>query len=171
MKCVSINSLTFSSLAVLILFMAFILEGIGNELLSGADDAFFYEGLRSDNKIYSYSKIRGKIQLISAFSLGLSTFVGGLLYSISIYLPYVLQSIVLLILMGLIMITQDHHTNIEANDKSVFSSLRVFKDMLNVSKVTFFFIFSALIAALINVVFSFLPSYVEKIGFNAHLMD
>lgn len=53
-----------------LLAVSFALEGVGNALLSGADEALFYEGIREDGDEQLYGKIRGNRQLIGSIVLG-----------------------------------------------------------------------------------------------------
>lgn len=154
-----------------ILMVAFILDGVGNAFLSGADDALFFEALRSEGKQESYGKIRGKLQLICALTLGGATFLGGGLYSIKIYLPYLVQSFTLLCSTIIIMVTPDNQSLTVENqfrkDTTKFKELfSVFHRMIKSSRILFMFIFTTVTVSTINVVFAFLPNYFSKIGFS-----
>ena len=72
---------------------AFLLEGVGNALLSGADEALFFEAIRRDGRAKQYAKIRGEAQFIGAIVVGAATFLGGVLYAINRVLPYFFQSL------------------------------------------------------------------------------
>lgn len=169
--------LTFSSNLVTdeyvyyIILCSFVLEGVGNAFLSGADDALFFESLRSEGKEESYGKIRGKLQLISALTLGLATFVGGGLYGITRYLPYIIQSLTLLGSMIIIISIPENQKytrdNFNQNEGSKFKDLlSVFHRMLQSSRILFMFVFTTVIVSTINVVFALLPDYFSKIGFS-----
>ncbi|BDZ29839.1 MFS transporter [Lactiplantibacillus sp. WILCCON 0030] len=154
------------------LLISFIAEGVGNALLSGADDALFYEAIRDEGKEKQYGKIRGKMQLFTAIATGLATFLGGYFYSIQLFLPYLMQS--LMLVLGLIVLLTIKNTNNPSQDNkeidsspSLMSILTVFKEMLNASNVFFMFIFTTLIVAMVNAVFSLLPAYVSKLGFSS----
>lgn len=169
--------LTFSSNLVTdeyvyyIILCSFVLEGVGNAFLSGADDALFFESLRSEGREESYGKIRGKLQLISALTLGLATFVGGGLYGITRYLPYIIQSLTLLGSMIIIISIPENQKytrdNFNQNEGSKFKDLlSVFHRMLQSSRILFMFVFTTVIVSTINVVFALLPDYFSKIGFS-----
>lgn len=169
--------LTFSSNLVTdeyvyyIILCSFVLEGVGNAFLSGADDALFFESLRSEGKEESYGKIRGKLQLISAWTLGLATFVGGGLYGITRYLPYIIQSLTLLGSMIIIISIPENQKytrdDFNQNEGSKFKDLlSVFHRMLQSSRILFMFVFTTVIVSTINVVFALLPDYFSRIGFS-----
>ena len=169
--------LTFSSNLVTdeyvyyIILCSFVLEGVGNAFLSGADDALFFESLRSEGKEESYGKIRGKLQLISALTLGLATFVGGGLYGITRYLPYIIQSLTLLGSMIIIISIPENQKytrdDFNQNEGSKFKDLlSVFHRMLQSSRILFMFVFTIVIVSTINVVFALLPDYFSRIGFS-----
>lgn len=166
--------LTLSSILLMkdyVILGAFILEGVGNALLSGADDALFFESLRSEGKEESYGKIRGKLQLISALTLGIATFIGGGLYSITRYLPYFIQSFTLIGSMIIIISIPDNQKHaiedLNQNGVSKFKELfSVFHRLLKSTKILFMFAFTTVIVSAINVVFALLPDYFSKIGFS-----
>ena len=166
--------LTLSSILLMkdyVILGAFILEGVGNALLSGADDALFFESLRSEGKEESYGKIRGKLQLISALTLGIATFIGGGLYSITRYLPYFIQSFTLIGSMIIIISIPDNQKHaiedLNQNGVPTFKELfSVFHRLLKSTKILFMFAFTTVIVSAINVVFALLPDYFSKIGFS-----
>lgn len=47
---------------------------MGNALLSGADEALFFEAIRRDGLAKQYAKIRGEAQFIGAIVVGAATF-------------------------------------------------------------------------------------------------
>ena len=161
---------TKSHLGFFMLLGVFILEGIGNALLSGADDALFFEAMRNDGTPPTeYAKIRGRVQLAGAIATSVATVLGGVLYQYIKTLPYIFQSgflLVALVVIGSI----SEPTNIKTADTSkatnVISTLTVFKRMTHVPTVFFIFILSAFIMATINAVFSILPTYVSDLGYN-----
>ncbi|MEZ7594996.1 MFS transporter [Streptococcus sp. 27098_8_76] len=169
--------LTLSSILLMkdyVILGAFVLEGVGNALLSGADDALFFESLRSEGKEESYGKIRGKLQLISALTLGIATFIGGGLYSITRYLPYFIQSFTLIGSMIIIISIPDNqkHAIEDLNQNGVpkFKELfSVFHRLLKSTKILFMIAFTTVIVSAINAVFALLPDYFSKIGFSTSI--
>lgn len=156
------------------LLVAFILEGVGNALLSGSDDALFFELLRCEGKEESYGKVRGKLQLFSALTLGIATFIGGGLYSIARYLPYFIQSLTLIYSMLIILSIPENQKNVTVNSHqngvSKFKdSFSVFHRLLKSPRILFMFVFTTVIVSAINVVFALLPNYFSNIGFSASI--
>lgn len=157
----------------LILIIAFILEGIGNALLSGSDDALFYEGIRKEGQEKKYAKIRGNMQFISSITLGVATGIGGILYSYSSMLPYVCQSFTIIIAITIIANVKEIKTTVikkadSSNNKNmIMEIIKVFKEMTATTNIFFIFIFTVITVSVINSIFSFLPNYITKMGFNS----
>lgn len=152
-----------------ILLVVFIVEGIGNAFLSGADDALFFEALRSEGKQEIYGRIRGKMQLVCALALGIATFIGGLLYSIDVCLPYISQSVTVILSMLVILATpENRNLSSENSNKNESHRLKdlffVFYKVTKSSKILFMVLFTCIIVSAINVIFTFLPEYFSKIG-------
>lgn len=67
---ITMSSMSCSQSVVFpILIAAFVLEGVGNALISGADDALFYEGIREDGDEEKYGRIRGNMLCCGATGL------------------------------------------------------------------------------------------------------
>lgn len=170
---IMLSTLSFSkSVAFVLLIVAFVLEGIGNAFLSGADDALFYEAMRREGKEELYGKIRGQVQLIGAISVGIATFLGGVLYSINMVLPYLLQSVMVLCSMAILLTVKDANSHRSSNlnqqkVKPILSTLSVFKEMTQSANILFMFLFSTVTAAMVNAIFALLPDYVSKLGFSS----
>lgn len=170
---VIISTLNFSSsVNFSLLIISFVLEGIGNALLSGSDDALFYEAIRFEGKEELYGKIRGRVQLISAISIGVATFFGGVLYSFNKIFPYIFQSIMLLFSVIVLLTIKDAHFakgHIEdmSGKQTLKSILSVFKEMIHSSNIWFMFLFTTIVVAVVNAIFSLLPNYVSNIGFSS----
>lgn len=160
----------FESFPVLIL--AFTLEGIGDALLSGTDDAIFFETIRDEHQEKRYGKIRGNIQLISAIAMGIATLTGGILYSVDQFYPFLFQSLMLLLALMIIASINNKDKVREANrDTNLMQNLRdtlgVFKLLTKSSNIFFLFVYSSIIAAVVNAFFGLLPEYISKIGFTS----
>ena len=91
----------------ILIFISFAFEGIGNALLSGTDDALFFECLKMQKKDREYVKVRGNVQLISSVAIGVSTVIGGILYSIYTFIPYILQTLVIIIVICFVFTIQN----------------------------------------------------------------
>lgn len=164
---------TSNNFRYLILVIAFVLEGVGNALLSGSDDALFYEGIREEGQEKKYAKIRGNMQFISSITLGVATGIGGGLYSYSSILPYICQSFTIIIAIFIIVNVKELKTTaIKKADSSnkknmVMEIIKVFKEMTATTNIFFIFIFTVITVSVINSIFSFLPNYITKTGFNS----
>ncbi|AVK62869.1 MFS transporter [Lactobacillus sp. CBA3606] len=168
---VSIVWLT-KTVGFILLVISFIVEGIGNAFLSGADDALFFEAIRDEGKADKYGEIRGKMQLFTAIATGIATFLGGVLYEIGLFLPYLMQSMMLvcgLIVILTVQATADLSKQQPSTESSnrISSILAIFKAMLKSANICFMFVFATLIVAMVNAVFSLLPAYVSKLGFSS----
>ncbi|MFH5810889.1 MFS transporter [Companilactobacillus sp. FL22-1] len=172
-------SLVAKKYVFFVLIMSFVLEGIGNALLSGADDALFYEGIRKEGNEKQYDKIRGNMQLISSIILGIATFSGGFLYTLNFDLPYIFQSITFVIASIIILNTKeikkeslaDKNYNLNNSESTFIKSLKnvlsVFKEMVLSPNIFFLFIFTIITVSVVNAIFALLPDYISKIGFNS----
>lgn len=160
-----------SQFRYLILILSFIFEGFGNALLSGADDALFYEGIRSEGNEKKYAKIRGNMQLVSSITLGIATAVGGFLYSCNYLLPYLCQSFTIFLAIFIIINTVEIKINSTQNQKNnkniILEIVAVFREMTATSNIFFIFIFTVITASAINTIFAFLPNYIANIGFSS----
>ena len=150
----------------------FLLEGVGNALLSGADEALFFEAIRRDGLAKQYAKIRGEAQFIGAIVVGAATFLGGVLYAINRVLPYFFQSL-MVAFAGLVIFSVREDKRITATiekvkePSQVKNILTVFAEIKASTNVLFLFIFTALMSAMVNAIFAMLPAYFSKLGFSS----
>lgn len=155
----------------LMLTLAFVLDGIGNALLSGADDAIFFETMRDEHQEKRYGQIRGNMQFISAIAIGAATLTGGMLYAINSIYPFLLQSLMLLLALFIIASISQNKIVQTKDEDSLMQKIRnilgVFKLLTQSSNVFFLFIYSSIIAAVVNALFGLLPDYISKIGFSS----
>lgn len=86
--CYSFSS-TFSAF-----FMAEILLGIGQSLVSGADSALLYDTMLHYKKENEYLKYEGKVTMIGNFSEAFAGIFGGLLAASSLRLPFYCQTVI-----------------------------------------------------------------------------
>ena len=151
---------------------AFLLEGVGNALLSGADEALFFEAIRRDGLAKQYAKIRGEAQFIGAIVVGAATFLGGVLYAINRVLPYFFQSLMVAVA-GLVIFSVREDKRVTATiekvkePSQVKNILTVFAEIKASTNVLFLFIFTALMSAMVNAIFAMLPAYFSKLGFSS----
>ena len=76
--------------------LAEILIAIGGSLMSGADSAIMYDTLVELNRKDQYTRVEGKTYAIGNFSEGIAGLIGGtILASISLLLPFQIQTVIL----------------------------------------------------------------------------
>lgn len=163
-------SYLFTNFSFFILVMAFAIEGMGSALLSGADDALFFEELRNEGKESKYTQIRGQMQFCCAIVGGLATFIGGAFFEIDYRIPYLIQS--LLQLIAIIVILSLHETKSVITErkngtKEALERLSVFKNLLDAPQILFMFFFTTIIVSSVNAIFSFLPDYISEMGYSS----
>jgi MFS family permease len=155
----------------LVLF-AYILEGIGRAFISGSDDAFFYKKLKENNLEKLYGKIIGKVHLVCAIAIGAATFLGGIMYSYKPQIPYIGQMIFTFMAVLIVFFIKDEKYSFSKMDKH--KECRTLKKMFNEFKIvsknkesTFMVLFISFVFAVIPTIFSIMPNYLDKLGFNA----
>lgn len=72
-------------------FLAEILLGIGQSLVSGADSALLYDTMLHYNREEDYLKYEGKVTMVGNFSEAFAGIIGGLLATFSLRLPFYCQ--------------------------------------------------------------------------------
>ena len=77
--------------------------GVGITFLSGAEDAFFYESLQATGRGDVYTRLVGRVGAIFPGALALGSVAGGLLAAIDLVLPFLIASLVLLIMLGIVL--------------------------------------------------------------------
>lgn len=152
------------------LFIGFALEGVGNALLSGADDAIFYQLIRDEGYEKEYAKVRGRVQLTSALFLGVATFLGGVMYQLNYALPYFVQA--LMICGAVIVISTIPQEQVADQREEVTASntvrdiLSVFRLMASSANILYIFLYTTLVVSGVNALFSLLPEFVSQLGFS-----
>ena len=159
----------------LILSIAFGIEGIARALISGADTALFYQNIRAANLSDIYEKILGKYQLIGAVSVGVATFIGGVLYSINGELPYLMQALFTIVAVFLIVFVPENKEDIdlvelkELKDKHFSKTgkmLYEFKSVVKNSNAMYMVFFISFTFAVINTIFGLMPDHLNNFGFS-----
>jgi MFS family permease len=80
-----------------VLFLATVLGGLAESLLSGSLEAIVYDSHKQDGTEKNFSKALSTNNILFQFGLILGTVSGGYLYSISHTLPYILYAVLCLI--------------------------------------------------------------------------
>lgn len=73
-------------------FIAEILLGVGQSLISGADSALLYDTMQAYDREDEYLKYEGKVTMIGNFSEAIAGIFGGLLAASSLRLPFYCQA-------------------------------------------------------------------------------
>ncbi|MBN2807108.1 MAG: MFS transporter [Prolixibacteraceae bacterium] len=71
--------------------VAELILGIGQSFISGADSAMLYDTLKSEKRENEYLKYEGRVISVGNFSEAIAGILGGLLATISLRTPYVVQ--------------------------------------------------------------------------------
>lgn len=87
------NIFVYISNSFLMFFVAFCLAGIGNALISGTNNAFFYDTLLSAGKEKQYEKILSKLLKYYFISRIISSVAGAYMYHIDPKLPFLLTAL------------------------------------------------------------------------------
>lgn len=75
-------------------FLAEILLGIGQSLISGADSALLYDTMQEYKREGEYLKYEGKVTMVGNFSEAFAGVFGGLLATSSLRLPFYCQAVI-----------------------------------------------------------------------------
>lgn len=73
-------------------FLAEILLGTGQSMVSGADSALLYDTMLKNNRENEYLKYEGKVTMVGNFSEALAGIIGGFLATYSLRLPFYCQT-------------------------------------------------------------------------------
>lgn len=73
-------------------FLAEVLLGIGQSLISGADSALLYDSMQHYGREEEYLKYEGKVTMVGNFSEAFAGIFGGLLATVSLRLPFYCQA-------------------------------------------------------------------------------
>ncbi|MCF2140237.1 MAG: MFS transporter [Candidatus Lokiarchaeota archaeon] len=135
-------------------FIAGILLGLSDSLISGAERALFYDTLKELGRESQYIKYIGRRDLFTAFSIILSSILGGVTYSINISLPFYLHGIASLI--AAIFIFSMIEPNESENQKSIAAQFQLITHSLSFtwkSKIVRFLLFFNILVLMIPMVF------------------
>lgn len=90
-------------------FIAEILLGIGQSMVSGADSALLYDTMIAHRRENEYLKYEGKVTMIGNFSEALAGVAGGFLATFSLRLPFYCQILVAFIGIPASLFLTEHH--------------------------------------------------------------
>lgn len=153
-----------------LLVAAFMIEGIGRALLSGADDALFFEIIREEGLASAYDKIRGRNLLTAAIAAGIATGLGAFLYEIKSFIPYLGQIFMTLIAL-VIILSISQHKKAEPIQRAKTNTLKMhITEVLKVRRypqIVFMLCLIALISGIINTIFGIMPEHISRLGFSS----
>jgi MFS family permease len=86
-----------------LIMLAYVILALGNNFLTGADDAFFYESLQRTGRADDYPRLAGRANATMLGALALGNVASGLLATIDLLVPFLIASLSFLILLGLVL--------------------------------------------------------------------
>lgn len=86
-----------------LIMLAYVAMGIGLTFLSGAEDAFFYESVQLTGRGDEYVRLAGRAGATMLGAIALGNVASGLLATFDLILPFLIGSLTLLIMLGIIL--------------------------------------------------------------------
>lgn len=157
---------------VFVLFFLFsCISGAANAFQSGLDEAMMYDYMQRTNNEGNYVKVMGWRGAISSILLGVSSILGGVLFSISLGLPYLWQGCSFLVgAFVILMFSEQHNYRLREHPQNKRTILRVAKSgallLAKVPAVQFLILLLTLIAASTNAVTMFMQGYFQQLHVN-----
>ncbi len=93
-----------------LIMVAYVAMGVGITFLSGAEDAFFYESLQVTGRGGDYTRLLGRASATFPGALALGSVAGGLLAAIDLRLPFLISTLVLLTMLGIVLTFKEPQT-------------------------------------------------------------
>jgi MFS family permease len=84
-----------------LLFLTYVIWGVGQTFFSGAEDALLYESMKATGQVEGYAKVTGRVGAISIGMSAVGNVVSGPLATIDLALPIVLCALMLVITLGI----------------------------------------------------------------------
>lgn len=85
-----------------LIIVAYVVMGVGMTFLSGAEDAFFYETLRTSGRADDYPRLLGRLGATVPGALALGSVSGGFLAELNLTLPFLIAGVFLLLALGVV---------------------------------------------------------------------
>jgi len=86
-----------------LIMLAYVVLALGNNFLTGADDAFFYESLQRTGRADDYPRLVGRVSATMLGALALGNVASGLLATIDLLVPFLIAGLSFLILLGIVL--------------------------------------------------------------------
>ena len=140
------------------LIIGCIMQGIGETLTTGSEEALLYDSLETIQQKDNYSKYLGYFNAINLFSLSISSFLGGFIsWNLIIFFNILSRVINILFLVFL----NDKKINFQKNKK------RKLKEYLFINKKIYIFLFiSTITIAYISALFIFMPEIFSQLKYS-----
>jgi MFS family permease len=107
--CVSTFAWAFAPTMPLIM-VAYVAMGVGFTFLSGAEDAFFYESLQITGRADEYTRLVGRVSATMVGAMALGSVASGLLATIDLILPFLIDGLSLLTMLGIVLTFKEPQT-------------------------------------------------------------
>lgn len=88
---------------VFVIVIAYITLALGVTFLSGAEDAFLFESLRATGRGHEYALVAGRVGATLMAAIAVGNLLSGLLATVDLRLPFVLSSLILFTMFGLVL--------------------------------------------------------------------
>jgi MFS family permease len=86
-----------------LIMLAYVLLAVGNNFLTGAEDAFFYETLQRTGRAGDYARLVGRVSAIMLGALALGSAASGLLAALDLLMPFLIAGLSFLALLGIVL--------------------------------------------------------------------
>ena len=93
-----------------LIMVAYICLGVGYTFLSGAEDAFFYESLQITGRTDEYTRLVGRVSATMVGAMALGSVASGLLATIDLILPFLIDGLSLLTMLGIVLSFKEPQT-------------------------------------------------------------
>lgn len=120
--------------------------GVGQSFISGSDSAMLYDSLKSNKKESEYLKFEGRVTSVGNFSEAIAGIIGGLLATISLRTPFIVQAIVSALAIPAAFTLVEPKLELERRVASFKDILKVVKfALVEYTQLRYFILFSSLI--------------------------
>ena len=89
--------------SVPLIALAYVFLAIGATFLSGAEDALFFESLKITGRVGDYPRLAGRVSATMIGAIVIGNLASGLLASLSRQLPFIISSVSLFVMLGIVL--------------------------------------------------------------------
>ena len=147
----------------------FLIWGSSDAFLSGAYSALLYDTLKKVEREHEYLKIKGRLLLISSFSLVVGSILGAYIYQVHNRLPWFLNSICILTAAGIILsMKEPYATNTRYTLKNQIEHMKTsLKFSFTHKDIKFLIVFSVLLLMPVSIFTNLAEQpYLISLGFS-----